>query len=146
MRPKERVLRLLAFAGPNGATGPQIGDVCGLWSGRLYIALMSLENAGTITSEWEDMPPPRHRRYKLCDLFCLRSAMSYYPHPMDFPEIKALVEAMWQLLDDMALHGTCVCVAAKAQARIAYEPFNDHEAEPAMTLEDARRIIAQCNY
>lgn len=61
-------------------------------------------------------------------------------------EIKALADAMWQILDDMGPNGACVCLAAKAQARIAYEPFNDHEAEPPMQLEDARRILAESNY
>lgn len=35
----------------------------------------------------------------------------------------ALANAMWQLLDDMGESGLSVCLAAKAQARIAYEPF-----------------------
>jgi hypothetical protein len=59
-------------------------------------------------------------------------------------DVKALADAMWQLLDDMDARGTSVCLAAKAQARIAYEPFNDHDAEPPMSMAEARRIIAEC--
>jgi hypothetical protein len=59
-------------------------------------------------------------------------------------EIETLAAAMAQLLDDMGNEGTSVCLAAKAQARIAYEPF----AEPAekgmlMPLEEAQRIIEE---
>lgn len=59
-------------------------------------------------------------------------------------EVEALIEAMTQLLDDMGPYGTCVCVAAKAQARIAWEPFRDDglDMDPYfMTLADAQRVI-----
>lgn len=39
--------------------------------------------------------------------------------------VAALADAMWQLLDDMARHGTSVCLLAKIDARIAFEPFRD---------------------
>lgn len=44
-------------------------------------------------------------------------------------EVEALADAMAQLLDDMGTHDAnkSVCLAAKAQARIAYEPFRDTE-------------------
>lgn len=62
-------------------------------------------------------------------------------------DVAALRDAMWQLLDDFGLcGGSCACMAAVAQARIAYEPFNDHEVEPPMTMEQARAILAQANY
>ena len=35
-------------------------------------------------------------------------------------QVQALAEAMWQLLDDMRMSGLCVCLLAKAEARIAY--------------------------
>lgn len=61
-------------------------------------------------------------------------------------EIEALADAMWQLLDDMGERGQSVCVAAKAQARIAFEPFRD-KSEPEfidwMSLEEAKRIEAE---
>jgi hypothetical protein len=60
-------------------------------------------------------------------------------------QVQALAEAMDQILDDMGLAGSCVCMAAKAQARIAYEPFRD-KSEPAdwlMPLEDANRILKE---
>lgn len=61
-------------------------------------------------------------------------------------QIVALASAMWQLLDDFGATGSSACMAAVAQARIAYEPFNDHECEPPMTMEQARAIIAQADY
>lgn len=59
-------------------------------------------------------------------------------------QIAALVEAMDQLLDDMGLHGQSVCLFAKAQARIAFEPFLDKECiEFFMSLNEAKRIVAE---
>lgn len=50
---------------------------------------------------------------------------------------------MDQLLDDMGPTGQCVCNAAKAQARIAFEPFRTEAIAPdIMSLEEAKRIIA----
>jgi len=63
-------------------------------------------------------------------------------------EIEVLADAMWQLLDDMGANGKSVCLAAKAQARIAYEPFADwtdwdqEMIDTWMPLEEAKRIIA----
>jgi hypothetical protein len=64
-------------------------------------------------------------------------------------QVQALADAMWQLLDDMGASGTCVCLAAKAQARVAYEPFwhaemAEHgDIEPMdMPLERAKAILA----
>ncbi len=57
-------------------------------------------------------------------------------------EVIALADAMDQLLDDMGSTGKCVCLHAKAQARIAFEPFrnyDDHTDE--FTLEEARQIV-----
>ena len=65
-------------------------------------------------------------------------------------EINDLAEAMWQLLDDMGRNGKSVCLAAKAQARIAYEPFadwtdwNQDMIDTWMSLEDAKAIVDQC--
>lgn len=59
-----------------------------------------------------------------------------------WPLVQELVEAMGQLLDDMGKDGACVCPAAKAAARIAYEPFADQaEKEFLMPLEEARKIL-----
>jgi hypothetical protein len=56
-------------------------------------------------------------------------------------QVKDLADAMWQILDDMGKHGASVCMAAKAQARLAYEPFNDGEAdENLMDLKLAKKI------
>lgn len=61
-------------------------------------------------------------------------------------EISALADAMWQLLDDMRDTGQGVCLAAKAEARIAYEPFRD-KSEPEyddwMSLAQAMAIRAE---
>jgi hypothetical protein len=57
-------------------------------------------------------------------------------------ECEALVSAMDQLLDDMGHSGQCVCLAAKAQARVAFEPFRDHDGSFMMSLEEAQRILA----
>ncbi|MGH6843114.1 MAG: hypothetical protein ACREDV_13705 [Methylocella sp.] len=59
-------------------------------------------------------------------------------------EIQALIRAMGQLLDDMGERGKSVCGAAKAEARIAYEPFAaDDEKEGLMSLDEAHRIIEE---
>lgn len=59
--------------------------------------------------------------------------------------LNALSDAMWQLLDDMGKDGQSVCLQAKAQARIAFEPFQDADAPTPMDLEEAKRIIAASN-
>jgi hypothetical protein len=61
-------------------------------------------------------------------------------------EVTVLADAMWQLLDDMGARGQSVCLAAKAQARLAYEPFRDksEEYDDWMPVEEARRIMAEC--
>lgn len=62
-------------------------------------------------------------------------------------ETQRLADAMWQLLDDMGTEGKTVCLAAKAGARVAYEPFRD-KSEPEyddwMSLADAERILKEC--
>lgn len=70
-------------------------------------------------------------------------------------QVKALADAMWQILDDMGPDRLGVCLATKAQARVAYEPFlqADFSAEPAlepdyapsMTLETAQAIMDEVN-
>lgn len=59
-------------------------------------------------------------------------------------EVKALADAMWQLLDDMG-KGQSVCLLAKIDARIAYEPFRD-KSEPEydnwMSFQQARNAKA----
>lgn len=63
-------------------------------------------------------------------------------------QIHALAEAMWQLLDDMGKTGQSACLAAKANARVAYEPFRDQsevEFDDWMSLKDARSIIDAWN-
>lgn len=56
-----------------------------------------------------------------------------------------LADAMWQLLDDMGASGQSVCLAAKAEARIAYEPFRDksEDFKDWMSLEAAQRLLKE---
>ena len=57
-------------------------------------------------------------------------------------DVNELIEAMEQLLDDMGVGGTSVCLYAKAKARVAFEPFMDTEAaEFFMPIEEAQRIV-----
>jgi hypothetical protein len=58
----------------------------------------------------------------------------------------ALADAMWQLLDDMGMEGQCVCLLAKAKARVAFDPFawDEGAIESLMPLADAERIIREC--
>jgi hypothetical protein len=60
-------------------------------------------------------------------------------------ELEALVEAMFQLLDDMGPNSSCsVCLAAKAQARVAFEPFaKPDDAEWIMPLDAAKLILKE---
>lgn len=59
-------------------------------------------------------------------------------------QINALIEAMDQLLDDMGIDGRSVCLFAKAQARVAFEPFLDRECvEYVMPLEEALKVLAE---
>ena len=61
-------------------------------------------------------------------------------------DMDRLVEAMDQLLDDMGHDGTSVCLAAKAKARIAFEPFMEPDAAPLyMPLAEAKRIAAEAD-
>jgi hypothetical protein len=63
-------------------------------------------------------------------------------------EVTELADAMWQLLDDMGDHRRSVCLAAKAQARIAYEPFRDTsepEYDDWMTIAQAKQILKECD-
>lgn len=59
-------------------------------------------------------------------------------------QVQALADAMWQLLNDMHPGGQSVCLAAKAQARIAYEPFRVEPEDEIgiMPLAEACSIAA----
>jgi hypothetical protein len=60
-------------------------------------------------------------------------------------QIHELADAMWQLLDDMGEDRQSVCLAAKAQARVAYEPFMEAgDDSDWMTLEQAEQILLEC--
>lgn len=62
-------------------------------------------------------------------------------------EIQRLADAVWQLLDDMRHGGLSVCLAAKAEARIAFEPFRDkseEEYDDWISLVQAEEILREC--
>lgn len=56
--------------------------------------------------------------------------------------VETLVDAVWLVLDDMA-DGECCSRGAKAELRLAYEPFNDGEAELVLTVDEARAILGE---
>lgn len=56
-------------------------------------------------------------------------------------DLAALVDAVWQVLDDMGATGKCCCGAAKAALRVAYEPFRDTDLEMDMPLSVAQQIL-----
>lgn len=60
-------------------------------------------------------------------------------------QLSDLVEAVWQVLDDMGTGGKCCCGAAKAALRVAYEPFASEEypTESFLPLSEAERILRE---
>ena len=59
-------------------------------------------------------------------------------------QITELADAMWQLLDDMGENGQSVCLQAKAEARIAIDPFltvDRPECDNWMSLAQAKALI-----
>lgn len=64
-------------------------------------------------------------------------------------QVRALAEAMGDLLDDMGKDGLSVCGLAKARARLAWEPFKVDDTgeayEPEYPLEEARRTVEFCD-
>lgn len=57
------------------------------------------------------------------------------------PELKALIEAAWLVLDDMGADRTSCCLYAKAQLRLAFEAFRDPELDMDMPLDTAAEIV-----
>jgi len=69
--------------------------------------------------------------------------------PMDIFEVRRLVEAVWQVLDDMGVNGTSCCLMAKAQLRHAMEPFyqpDDDNLPLDMPMPEAERILRECGF
>lgn len=60
-------------------------------------------------------------------------------------EVSELVDAMWQLLNDMGETGQSVCMFTKAKARIAFNPFTNDvvETHGMMSMEEARLIVGE---
>ena len=59
-------------------------------------------------------------------------------------KVSNLVDAMWQMLDDMGNGGQSVCLSTKAYARVALEPFLiDGEGDYLMPLEEALEIVKE---
>lgn len=66
--PDEKILAALLLAALRQytwRTGAQLAEMTGLRTDDLYPAILRLEQANMIRGEWEDMPPPRRRRYRL---------------------------------------------------------------------------------
>lgn len=62
-------------------------------------------------------------------------------------EVRALADAVWQVLDDFGERGQCVCEAAKAQLRIAFEPFKScADVEPEYPLHEAVRVVSELQF
>jgi hypothetical protein len=59
-------------------------------------------------------------------------------------DVAYLVEAVWQVLDDMGADGRSCCGAANAQLRNAYEPFHSGFEPMDMPLRTARLILEEC--
>lgn len=57
-------------------------------------------------------------------------------------QVQALADAMWQLLDDMAVSGLSVCGVAKAEARLAYEPWFQATGMPDEKNDDGKSTYA----
>jgi hypothetical protein len=69
---------------------------------------------------------------------CPERNMRYIPDDA----LRNLIEAMSQLLDDMGAKGQSVSLTAKAQARVAFEPFNNSAIyELDMPLIEAQTIM-----
>jgi len=63
---------------------------------------------------------------------------------MTIEQVIALAEAMQQLLDDMGVAGRSVSGLAKAQARVAYEPFREiveDDGVGCMSMADAEDVL-----
>jgi PadR family transcriptional regulator, regulatory protein PadR len=66
------VLKVLVDGPEEGLYGLEIAQVVGYPAGSVYAILLRLENAGWVTSEWEDVDPslagrPLRRYYRLTD-------------------------------------------------------------------------------
>lgn len=77
-----KVLALLLADGQSEMAGAEIGQKTALQSGTLYPILMRLEDAGWLSSRWEDGDPkamgrPRRRYYRLTGLGAQRTRMAF---------------------------------------------------------------------
>jgi hypothetical protein len=52
----------------------------------------------------------------------------------------ALLDAVWQVLDDMGKDGLSCCALAKADLRVAYEAFHNPQDPMDYTLEAAQKL------
>jgi hypothetical protein len=57
--------------------------------------------------------------------------------------VGALVEAVWQVLDDMGTDRTSCCLYAKAKLRAAFQPWVSDDLPMGMPLADADAIIRE---
>ena len=68
-----------------------------------------------------------------------------YPKNLDHlnlsPEVQCLIDAVWQVLDDMGKDGRSCCESTKAGLRFAYEPFVIEGDEFDYPLEEAKEVL-----
>jgi hypothetical protein len=72
---------------------------------------------------------------------------------MDVESVEKLATAVWQVLDDMGKDGQSCCLGAKAQLRVAFEPFMQAgiSADPSLadgwppdyTFEEAAALLKE---
>jgi len=65
MANQRKILLAIRDASPKGLSAAELQKATGIWSGRLYVDLMSLETRGMLQSYWVDGPYPRRRLYYL---------------------------------------------------------------------------------
>jgi hypothetical protein len=56
----------------------------------------------------------------------------------------ALVDAAWQVLDEMGTQTASCCLLAKAKLRVAVEPFLTDDTPMDWPLAEAKAIIKDC--
>jgi hypothetical protein len=69
------------------------------------------------------------------------------PITLDDAWIEDLVDAAWQVLEDMGARGHCCSAFAKAKLRIALELFIDRigTVDELMSLDAAVRVVSECD-
>ena len=59
-------------------------------------------------------------------------------------QLYKVVNAAYQVMDDMGKDGLSCCGLAKAKLRVALDPFIPRDDEFGFSLKDANKIIKEC--